>query len=72
MSNKTTKIVAEGDFWRTKKVLEKVPFSRSTLYRLIEAGQFPSQIKLSSRISVWSSTDVLAWIDGRRDQVEGV
>ena len=39
--------------------------SGSTVYRLIEEGKFPRQIKLSQRSSGWVKAEVDRWIDER-------
>lgn len=36
------------------------------LYRLISAGRFPRQVKLSERSSAWRSEEVEGWIKARR------
>ena len=38
-------------------------FSRSTIYRLIDEGKFPKQIKLSARSSGWREQEVLDYLD---------
>jgi prophage regulatory protein len=39
--------------------------SRSTVYRLVAAGQFPAHVKLSARATAWRAHEVLAWIAAR-------
>lgn len=38
---------------RIPQVTAKTGLSRSTLYRLIQSGEFPKPYRLSQRISVW-------------------
>lgn len=47
---------------RIKTVLERTALTRSTLYRKIERGHFPKQIKLSERCVGWRESAVLAWL----------
>ncbi|MEG3153678.1 helix-turn-helix transcriptional regulator [Sphingomonas sp. RB1R13] len=49
-------------FLRIKTVLARTGLSRSTLYRKIESGTFPSQIKISDRCCAWRQSAVDAWI----------
>ncbi|WP_103095792.1 helix-turn-helix transcriptional regulator [Novosphingobium guangzhouense] len=49
---------------RRRSVLERTGFSASTLYRKIEAGTFPRQVRISERCSGWRESAVKAWIDG--------
>jgi len=47
---------------RLPQVLALVGFSKSTLNRKVEAGDFPAPIKLSSRLIVWKQQEVMEWI----------
>lgn len=49
-------------FLRQPQVLAFVPFSKSTLWRRIQAKAFPEPVKLSERITVWRAEDVRQWI----------
>jgi predicted DNA-binding transcriptional regulator AlpA len=48
--------------------------NRSTVYRWIKTEGFPKPYKLSPSCSVWSISEVEAWIDSRQrgSSVEGV
>jgi predicted DNA-binding transcriptional regulator AlpA len=48
---------------RLSRVLEIIPLSRSTLYRKMDAGNFPKPIKLSERINAWNVVDIRAWLN---------
>ena len=50
-------------FMRQKQVLVLVPFSKSTLWRRIQEGSFPKPVKLSPRVTVWRTSDILGWIE---------
>jgi len=52
----------ETGFLRQPQVLVFVPISRSTLWRRIQAGTFPSPVKLSARVTAWRAEDVRRWI----------
>lgn len=47
---------------RIKTVLERTGLSRSTLYRRIEQGSFPKQIRISERCIGWRESAVEAWM----------
>jgi prophage regulatory protein len=49
-------------FVRQKQLLRFVPFSKSTLWRRINAGEFPAPIRLSVGITAWRAEDVHRWI----------
>ena len=50
---------------RLPEVMTQVGLSRSQIYKLIQRGAFPSQIKVCQRIAVWSSLDIGSWIEQR-------
>lgn len=45
--------------------------SRSSLYRLAAAGQFPRPIKLGSRAVGWRADEIAAWIEQRTAERDG-
>lgn len=45
--------------------------SRSSLYRLISAGQFPAPVKLSSRSVGWVLAEVTAFIESKVAERDG-
>lgn len=56
-----------------KQVLERIPLSKTTIYRNIRAGTFPAPIKLGRSRIAFSEAEVNAWIDqhaSRRAQGE--
>ena len=48
---------------RLYDVRRRTGLSRSALYRLIAAGQFPRPIQLTERTSAWPDHVVQAWIE---------
>jgi prophage regulatory protein len=48
---------------RLKTVLARTGLSRSTLYRKIAEGTFPSQVKISIHGAGWRESAVNRWID---------
>ena len=57
-------------FLRLREMLWRVGLSRSSVYRLINTGDFPKQIKLSKSTAVWSENAIIAWMDERKQEVE--
>ncbi len=49
-------------FIRMDDLSIKVGLSRSQIYKLIQGEEFPRQIKIGSRISVWKESDVDKWM----------
>lgn len=47
---------------RLKTVLDRTGLSRSTLYRKIERGTFPQQVRISERCIGWREGDVERWL----------
>ena len=50
---------------RIHDVVAVTRLSRSTIYRLIQAGQFPKPIKLTERASGWRYEAVEQWLNER-------
>jgi len=50
-------------FIRQRQLIESksVPFSPSTLWRKVKAGEFPQPVKISSHITAWRVSDIRAW-----------
>jgi len=48
-------------FMRDAEVTAATGIPRSTRYEMIQKQQFPAQIQLTPRISVWSSREIAAW-----------
>lgn len=42
-------------------VLEIVPLSRATLYRMMEKKQFPRSIPVSTQVRLWFEDEIIAW-----------
>jgi len=57
-----TLLLPETGFLRQSQLLAFVPFSKSTLWRRIQAKTFPQPIKLSERVTAWRAEDIRRWI----------
>ena len=54
------------------EVKRRTTLSTSEIYRRLEAGTFPKQIKLGAKAVAWLEHEVNAWIDARvAESVEG-
>lgn len=49
-------------FLRMRSVLERVGFSRSTLYRKMQEGTFPRQVQISDYCRGWRESAVDSWM----------
>ena len=58
-------------FMKLPEVKELTTFSSATIYRLINKGEFPKQIKLSERSSAWSLEEIYSWIEEKKDVRDG-
>lgn len=47
---------------RIKTVLERTGLSRSTLYRKMQNGTFPRQVRIAVRCAGWRESDVDKWL----------
>jgi len=50
-------------YLREKQLLEHyLPFSGSTLWRKVRAGDFPEPVKLGPAITAWREREVASWL----------
>ncbi|MEP9358094.1 AlpA family phage regulatory protein [Sphingomonas sp. KR3-1] len=47
---------------RLNAVLDRTGLSRSTLYRKMDSGTFPKNLKISTRCAGWRESAVNAWM----------
>jgi prophage regulatory protein len=47
---------------RIRTVLERTGLSRTTMYRKMDQGTFPKQVKISNRCAGWYESQVEAWL----------
>ena len=52
----------ENRLLRLPEVLERVPFGKTTLYRLQSEGSFPQGIQLGSNMVAWVASDIDKWV----------
>lgn len=50
---------------RLPAVIEMTGLGRSTIYKLMAKGQFPTSRRISSRLVAWSTADIDQWIETR-------
>lgn len=51
-----------GRILRLKVVLERTGLTRSTLYRKMQIGTSPKQLRISVRCAGWRESDLEAWL----------
>jgi|AntDeeMinimDraft_4_1070355.scaffolds.fasta_scaffold00746_7 prophage regulatory protein len=52
---------------RKKTVLQRCAMSNSTLYRMIESGDFPPPVQVSKRSVAWVEHEIDEWIQQRME-----
>ena len=55
-------------FLRIDDLTSALGLSKSTIYSLINTGDFPRQIRLSRRVVGWSAQEIEDWVETRRDR----
>ena len=48
-------------FLKRKEVEAVTGYSRSSIYRLIDAGEFPKPVAFNERCVRWRESDIAAW-----------
>lgn len=57
-----TKSNAEPAYYRLSDVVRISALSRSTIYRRIAEGRFPSPVSLGGKASGWARDDIRRWV----------
>jgi predicted DNA-binding transcriptional regulator AlpA len=57
--------VREAQLVTTGDKVGPLPFSKSTLWRMVAQGKFPKPIKLGPRLTAWRSEEVHEWINSQ-------
>ena len=52
---------------RRRQVEEITGMSRSSIYRLMQDGQFPRPVKVGTAAVRWRASDITAWVESRPD-----
>jgi prophage regulatory protein len=50
-----------GGFIRQRKLLERIPISKTTLWDWVKRGQFPAPVKLGEGVTAWPVEAVDRW-----------
>jgi prophage regulatory protein len=61
-SGATISMTRPNRILRLKSVLERTGLSRSTLYRKIQKGSFPAQLRISERCIGWRENGIERWL----------
>jgi prophage regulatory protein len=54
-----------GRFLRLNDVVATTGLSRSTIYRMVDAGTFPDRVRLTAQSVGWWEADVAEWLQSR-------
>lgn len=50
---------------RRPEVEEMTGLSRSTIYAMMESGDFPRPVKIGKRAVAWPESEIKEWLSGR-------
>lgn len=48
---------------RIKEVMDRTGLARSTIYKYMDEGRFPKQLKLGTHSAAWVESEIDAWIN---------
>lgn len=51
--------------YRLSELTALIGLGRSTIYRMMEEGEFPRPIHLTRKTVGWRSSEITAWLDAR-------
>lgn len=57
---------------RLAQVMDSTGLGRSTIYKYIAQGKFPTPLQLSERCVGWLESEVQQWIQSRLDMRDGL
>ena len=61
-------LTIDGDeLIRMDEVLKLTKVCRASINNYVQSGQFPQKIKLGVKKVAWKKTEVLQWVEGKRD-----
>lgn len=49
------------------EVVDLVGVSRATIYRMIDSGEFPRPVRITTRRVVWVRAEIDAWMDEKME-----
>lgn len=52
----------------SRKSVELLPVSRTTIWRWVRNKKFPSLVRLSPGVTAWRSEDIEAWLNNSGDK----
>ena len=52
-------------FIRLPQVKQRVGISKSQIYKLVKASEFPKPVKVSERISCWAVAEIEEWASNK-------
>lgn len=58
-------VLPKGGFVRLKQIQQLLPIAKSTIYDMVERGDFPRPFRPSARVSMWRADEVRAWMDAQ-------
>lgn len=64
--------IAPDRLLRCPEVLSRTGLSKTALYSLIAAGEFPAPVQIGPRSVAWKESEINCWIAGRKSTRAGV
>lgn len=55
-------------FVNVKEVIQRTSLSRTTIWRMVKKGEFPSQIKIGMIRVAWLDMDIENWMNDRKER----
>jgi len=63
-------LVKKEKFLRIAAVMDRCPYSRASIYRLVKSGDFPKPYSLGAGAVAWREADIDDWIQARIDSAQ--
>lgn len=63
-----TKRSVERRMIRRAELRQLVPLADTTIYEMEKKGKFPRRFAISPKCVVWDLSEIMAWLDARREE----
>ena len=59
---KITGILGNKEWYRVKDLSEILSMGQSTIWKMVRNKSFPEPVRITARMTVWSSESVMSWV----------
>ncbi len=57
-----TSVIGDKAWYRVKDLSEILSMGQSTIWKMVRNKSFPEPVRITARMTVWSSESVMSWV----------